>query len=1061
MTQEEHEVPTVRPRSLKRIVLSASVAFALVFFVVLYTYFYRSDCEGQIVCYLAEIDHGLQIPFMEYDQYLGAMGSVSGYQGTRYGETTLEEGISHSDVVIRSELVSATATYGTFEGKGIFEGEYFGVARYSFRVLEYLKGKGPDQVTVEVSSCCDFAWTLKADAKSTARKWIDGNDQWHDVQMVVFLQGPSTEEDRSASGAVGVYSFAGPDPINFIRYLVDSDENIAWLPEYVSSSNASSESVGDDKLFLTDWTPYSSGATGASVSTIKLSEIKKHIAAVEAEIAEYETPEVGRRCVSGNYGSQRFKKANVDPRSLRTVDFETQSGQPAGTEFLRSGSGGSDRYHLDFLTGDVGKLFPSEIVDDNEDPSDYYQTVWTHSRPIPAGIYSAYERFVIPYSFAVKDPCLDLTGISSTEEFKAALPQTSKTKWRITVTAPEGTLHEAFFDPAALTDPSDGIGVRYNPKTSFTLPDKTSVTLDYLYYVSGIVKMGTTPHNALAGYEMDIIELDGKVSSTFAFGGSGSTSSPHEWATCVQPWDDEDKLMLRIRKTGTGSASALAVTPCPTYTLMPSPTATSTLEDNDDVNEGIAYQVEFYGTTSLTERILHSDQIIRAKMKSVQAVHASSYSGVDEATVYRGFLRFKFEAIEYLKGSGKSEIEVYVDDCCGAHPSYPNAKAAETSVSRLLADRDTTWDGREAIIFVQRNPGSAGTWLTMTEFHTFALPWSYAGADEFMITSTNKVWLPEHLPSGTSASSKNDERLFLTDAPPEESGAAGSAVSTISLKKMKEEIQKIESDLQQNASVPHYKMCLQWKTEWEEREKPARKARGAWPPPDKNTTLGSGLPSGTSLVPTCGYGGAIAYHEVLITGEDKEFFQAMIIDDGDPENGYSVARTTNRPLPTGEYKVRSIVRNYIFVGCGYRDPEAFIPWTITVTAPQGTLHEAFFDPVALTNPSDGIGVRYNPKTSFTLPDQTSVTLDYLYYALGVVKMGTTPHNSLFGYEMDIIELDGKVSSTFAFGGSGSTSAPHEWATCVQPWEADDKLMLRIRKTGTGSASASAVTPCPN
>ena len=147
--------------------------------------------------------------------------------------------------------------------------------------------------------------------------------------------------------------------------------------------------------------------------------------------------------------------------------------------------------------------------------------------------------------------------------------------------------------------------------------------------------------------------------------------------------------------------------------------------------------------------------------------------------------------------------------------------------------------------------------------------------------------------------------------------------------------------------------------------------------------------------------------------------------------------------------------------CGY-DPE----WAknkqeraITAIAPEGTLHEAFFDPVALTNPSDGVGVRYNPKTSFTLPDKTSVTLDYLYYTTGIVKIGTTPHNALSGYEMDIIELDGKVSSTFAFDGSGSTSSPHEWATCAQPWDAGDKLMLRIRKAGIGSASA--ITPCPN
>ena len=220
-------------------------------------------------------------------------------------------------------------------------------------------------------------------------------------------------------------------------------------------------------------------------------------------------------------------------------------------------------YRTEYLTGEVGKLFVSEIVDDDKVPSNYWESIWTNSRPIPKGTYSSYFGSVRYLDQLRNDPCFDLTGISSTEQLIAIQPQTSKTKWRITVTAPEGTIHEAFFDPVALTDPSDGIGVRYNPKTSFTLPDQTSVTLDYLYYALGVVKTGTTPHNSLFGYEMDIIELDGKVSSTFAFGGSGSTSAPHEWATCVHPWEADDKLMLRIRKTGTGSASASAVTPCP------------------------------------------------------------------------------------------------------------------------------------------------------------------------------------------------------------------------------------------------------------------------------------------------------------------------------------------------------------------------------------------------------------------------------------------------------------------------------------------------------------------
>ena len=54
--------------------------------------------------------------------------------------------------------------------------------------------------------------------------------------------------------------------------------------------------------------------------------------------------------------------------------------------------------------------------------------------------------------------------------------------------------------------------------------------------------------------------------------------------------------------------------------------------------------------------------------------------------------------------------------------------------------------------------------------------------------------------------------------------------------------------------------------------------------------------------------------------------------------------TTARPLPGGEYSINRREVWSPFLLCDYvLDND----WTITVTAPGGTLHEMFFDPVAV------------------------------------------------------------------------------------------------------------------
>ena len=88
----------------------------------------------------------------------------------------------------------------------------------------------------------------------------------------------------------------------------------------------------------------------------------------------------------------------------------------------------------------------------------------------------------------------------------------------MTVNAPEGTLHEAFFDPvtdgtAVAADDSNGV---LKP-AAFTDANGASATLERIAWEpevgeSGTVKLQVNPPTGLTGQEVNFIALDGSVS---------------------------------------------------------------------------------------------------------------------------------------------------------------------------------------------------------------------------------------------------------------------------------------------------------------------------------------------------------------------------------------------------------------------------------------------------------------------------------------------------------------------------------------------------------------------
>ncbi len=98
---------------------------------------------------------------------------------------------------------------------------------------------------------------------------------------------------------------------------------------------------------------------------------------------------------------------------------------------------------------------------------------------------------------------------------------------------------------------------------------------------------------------------------------------------------------------------------------------------------------------------------------------------------------------------------------------------------------------------------------------------------------------------------------------------------------------------------------------------------------------------------------------------------------------------------------------------------------ITVTAPEGTLAEAFYDPVA-----DGAATT------------ATTTVGTITWESGTVK--ATLNLTVTGHILDFIALDGSVTLSLEVSDSTTTVGVLSWTVASSPWSAGDKLMLRIR-----------------
>ncbi len=444
----------------------------------------------------------------------------------------------------------------------------------------------------------------------------------------------------------------------------------------------------------------------------------------------------------------------------------------------------------------------------------------------------------------------------------------------------------------------------------------------------------------------------------------------------------------------------------------------------------------YLGPASLEERVAGADVIARVRLRSVSSGAELEYNIYDDGVLrHVAVLKHRFEVLEYLKGSGGGELVAVVHELV----DHETAERAAEAAAVLLAERDMRWDRREAIIFLwyglrQRDRYLLGTVLNAEYYGDYF-------KDHYTIESPHEQkWLP-------AASTGSGEQRFLLDVPgtvPSDGSGQAASVPTITLAEMKAKIAEIEREAVAGGGSEAYRECLYHKYRWE-REVRYRKGgtAGDYFYIRHDHAIGSGLPVGTRAF-TDPHGGSgetapADGSELQIMGRDARWFSVR----------WPGVADAARPLPAGEYKFyyTYVPGRYVICDGEPEEEKKRQEVFVQVTAPEGVLHEAFFDPVAVGNAvgADGANGVLKP-ASFTDSNGATSSIESISWEAGKVKVKVVPWDALRGV-LDFIELDGTVSTSLNLANSSVNLGNNTftWSVASQPWEDGDKLMVRIRE----------------
>ena len=477
---------------------------------------------------------------------------------------SIEERIFLSDVVVKARLTSASD------------------GNLRFNAIQYLKGTGPTRFIVKASTeGRDTQWDNQ-DAILFLERLTGETEDFKFIETTSwdYWEEPGSPEYQSNPSIASTYTGDLPE-----GYTVET-RNPVWLPVATSSSasggesrgsssqgNGKSESpIGPDSI-ITEYSdgapqnitleklqqtiqwatpPVSGGASGGGVGSGRLSSNSASAPFPKASPTEYTTEEY-TNCLRSAVDWIRWERdieAHADPnhelKQPVQQEHHVESGIPVrlfrhytnniGT--TEDGSFSDDPrwtqwYDKNWLTGADADLFEARIDDDDNDARTGHFDEIVARRPLPSGTYR-FRFWNQPYGWYICDFIPDNYG-----------------DFTIVATAPEGTVHEAFFDPATTTS---GVGYLAGSATTTGVLEPAGfsmrgrdINLTGLEWRNGQVVLSFDRTVQLSD-GLSFIETDGTAGLYLSQYDATEDLRARTvtWEVSEQPWESGDELMLRI-----------------------------------------------------------------------------------------------------------------------------------------------------------------------------------------------------------------------------------------------------------------------------------------------------------------------------------------------------------------------------------------------------------------------------------------------------------------------------------------------------------------------------------
>ena len=190
---------------------------------------------------------------------------------------------------------------------------------------------------------------------------------------------------------------------------------------------------------------------------------------------------------------------------------------------------------------------------------------------------------------------------------------------------------------------------------------------------------------------------------------------------------------------------------------------------------------------------------------------------------YYAAVKFHLAVSEYLNGTGADNITALWVPA----DAFGTRQEAEDALPDIRARRDTQWDNREAVFFLQDVPVNLIPTLQGDNHYFLEDGSSYT--DNYSLSSKyHKLWLPAAA-AATGATGQSgtagDGQEFLLAVPTGPVGAAGAsgastpAGSTITLGALKQRIAAVTAELNAGDGSEEYKDCVRFKYRFERQDR--------------------------------------------------------------------------------------------------------------------------------------------------------------------------------------------------------------------------------------------------